>query len=147
MTVFEVVLVMVIVSIGAAMAYPQVQRMREKKQMTLAADSLQVVADAVRKYEDEHNVASNFWQPLNWDDLMDRLELKGYVREDEIQPDFEYSVDTANGRFLGKMMRNGVASNVANDWVWFQPSAVGRSQDRKFVGGSTFQRDLNSDQF
>lgn len=144
----EIILTLVIVSIASAIAYPKFQdHFLNKKKLVAAAHSLQIVSDAVRKYESDYNTAPGFWKSITWAQLVIKLAAKGFINPNLFSQDFEFSISAVDGRFYAKRIRQGVVSSNQLDWAWFHPGDTGRATDEKTIGSLLYLRGQNPDYF
>ena len=88
-TLLELILVIVIISIGAALAIPSMRAGVEHKQARAALDTLRSFAQAVRMYEVNEDI-------LPIDLSTETLITLGYLSAAELAPGFNYSVDASD---------------------------------------------------
>lgn len=89
-TLLELVLVLVIVAIGGALAYPSIQRGIENQQAKKALETLRTISNAVRLYQLDKGVL-----PQSITDL----ENLRYINPTEYAPGFAYSINTTLSPF------------------------------------------------
>lgn len=88
----ELILVIIIMAISAALVFPRAQRGIEHREAKHALETLKTISNAVRLYELNHgNLLDDSIppQPINLADL----ESGGYLRPTEYTPNFNYAVN------------------------------------------------------
>lgn len=166
----EVILVMVIFSIGAAIGVPKMQRVWDVRKLERSASSLESIANAIRIYGIENNVISSAGTPgvfnnnitsRSFTDLLTALETKGLLNQADLTPHFCYSwkvVPSTDSKGeitgLGEIQssvkdKNGVCSTDPEEQAVYRIDFTnGRGYDQKIIGTQPPKTRLsNSDNF
>lgn len=91
----ELMIVIVIMAVASALAFPQLKMMNALRQKTYAYDSLKMIADALRKYNQDFD--ADILTDTNPDSLFTKLEGKGYIKITELyKQGANYCLDAQN---------------------------------------------------
>ncbi|MFZ5802589.1 MAG: type II secretion system protein [Candidatus Omnitrophota bacterium] len=97
-TLLEMILVVVIIAVGAAMAIPGMQKNIENKKAVKAMDSLRDLAKIIRMFQTEYrkDVLSDYVTGIPEEDadtLFAELEGRGYLDDLHFSEEFEYEIE------------------------------------------------------
>ena len=153
----ELILVMIVLAIGTAIAVPNLQASKWKRQMGVATKSLQTVADSIRLYHMDYEPVETTWPILAppVSGILNELQGKGYLKIEELFPVvscYRFDYDPI-GSSVYKMKIFPMVNNVCNlsepKYFWLSMDlTLGRKADKKGIGTTlTLDRVNNPNDF
>ncbi len=133
-TMIEVILVLVILAIGVAIGIPSMGRMQEQRAFRDASESLEVIADAMRKYESETTAEWSDLGSANWGNILTALESRGVAVSGWMNKRFDYGKQAGKNNSIeiyAGLLRGSATTSVVADRVIYRMAETGRAGDCK----------------